>query len=507
MALLNRFDYEVFLSYGWAGSTDADEGARRWVGDLYDVLFKYLSENLERPRIYFDRDARRVGTIPDGLLRAVERSATMIFVVSPGSYRLNSWCQKEVVHFWDHAQPLVQSPEIVSTEDRILKVIQSPPTVVGTGEPIPLRDLYTFDLFERVNAGGNEFKQAGNLLQPESERLQKEIENLCGTLRAQLERVKKLETSAPSGKKVFLGASFSPLDRQRYTTLRRELLLEGHQVCSLTSLPEEAESEEEYRGRIEHSLENVQLAVELVPQPLQNPAGWQRNRAAWQISFCLRKSHQSTDFSVYLWKDPDKASFDSQCLDEIKNSPPTQGDQHPEGMIFENLKVNIKELLRKPAYNRPETPGVMYDVIIEHNDVDTTEADRIRNHLEKLGQSAQFAYPTYRGSNRLRREKKNKAQFYSRARRFLVVYGRTDDEWTNDVCFAMKDYIGSKGGGLVVVAPPPGQPITKNFYRPPDQLRFVTQHCPNGQYEQAIDEWLLNSGGPLEATYASVGGD
>src|SRR5262249_30286764 len=152
------------------GSTDADEGARRWVGDLYDILFKYLSENLERPRIYFDRDAKRVGTIPDGLLGAVERSAIVIFVVSPGSYRANSWCQKEVVHFFDHARAMVAPPEILSREDRILKVIQSPPSVTGTREPIPLQDLYSFDLCERVDAAGNEFKQAGNLLQPESER-------------------------------------------------------------------------------------------------------------------------------------------------------------------------------------------------------------------------------------------------------------------------------------------------------------------------------------------------
>jgi hypothetical protein len=102
------------------------------------------------------------------------------------------------------------------------------------------------------------------------------------------------------------------------------------------------------------------------------------------------------------------------------------------------------------------------------------------------------ASPT--GDNRIRREKKNAEQFYCRARRFVVLYGRTDGVWANDVCFAMQKHIvqGTVRPGLVVTAPPPGTPFNKAIFDAPVP-EFETRHCPEGNYTAALDEWL---GGP-----------
>src|SRR5215472_9272225 len=281
MAYLSTFDYEIFLSYGWAGSLEADHGARRWASDLREFIEGRLATNLERPRIYFDATADRVGPISDDLYRALEQSALLIFLVSPGSYRLNSWCQKEVAHFWDHARPLAKSAEVLTPEDRILKVVQSPPSVARENEPRPLRDLRAFDLFENIPDGPCEVPRAANLRRP-SASVRAELDALYATVRLALERVKDLEKPGnyrPSGKSVFLGATFSDADSDRFREFRRELLLEGHEVWSATPLPAEAETEEDHQRRVERAEENVNLAVHFVPHrvPAEGWRTWHRN--------------------------------------------------------------------------------------------------------------------------------------------------------------------------------------------------------------------------------------
>ena len=159
-------------------------------------------------------------------------------------------------------------------------------------------------------------------------------------------------------------------------------------------------------------------------------------------------------------------------------------------MIFERLKSNVKDRLGRPTIAvRRAGSFQSFDVVIDLNERDAEDAARVRDYLGQRGLFAQFSTPTRPKDNRLKREKKNGEQFYKRALRFVVFYGQTDDEWANDTCFAMSNYLPDEGRGLVVLAPPPDQPRTKRYYRPPDG-RFVTKPCPDGKYEAAIDEWL-----------------
>jgi hypothetical protein len=497
MAYLSTFDYEIFLSYGWAGSLDADHGARRWASDLREFIEERLATNLERPRIYFDATADRVGPIPDDLYRALEQSALFIFLVSPGSYRLNSWCQKEVAHFWDHARPLAKSAEILTPEDRILKVLQSPLSVARENEPGPLRDLRTFDLFEKILDGASEVPRAANLRRP-SARVHGEMDALYATVRLALEKVKDFENPGkycPSGKRVFLGATFSDADSSRFREFRRELLLEGHEVVSATPLPAGAETEEDHQRRVERAHGNVNLAVHFVPHRV-SAVGWQtwhRNPAAQQIRHSLLKSRGDKLFSVFLWKDPDQTEFDLESLQQVEEIPLAQGDQNADSMIFGSLKVNVKALLRKSPEAPPPASTERFDVVIQHNDVDSPEAARIRDYIRTRHRlKAQFANPTLPKTNTERVIRKNKRLYYEKANRFLVLYGRTNDEWTNDVCEAMRAHVRQQYGALVVVAPPLEPPRGKKFYMAPDDFYFATKHCIDGQYEGVIDDWLGN---------------
>jgi hypothetical protein len=493
MPLLKTFDYEIFLSYGWSGTNDPDRGARRWARQLRDLVQERLAVNLERPRIYFDENATRIGPFPDDIYRALEQSAILLFVVSPGSYRSNSWCQKEVACFWDHARCLAKSATVLAPEDRIIKIIQSPLSIRRDEEPLPLRDLRSFNLFERIAAAPAEVAEAADLQQPGSETVRGELDMLYATLRSSLERVRDLEQPDKDRrfqKRVFLGPTFSELDNQRFRELRRELLLEGHQVRSVTPLPAGAETEDEHQRRLERSVENVNLAVHFVPHTVPD-SDWQRNPAAHQVRQCLLKSRQDETFNVFLWRDPDYTSFDLQTLHEIEEIRTRKGDQNAQGMIFGELKVNVKDILRKPPPHPRPNSADSFDIVIQHNDADSPEAARIRDYLRtKHNLKAQFANPTRPGSNVLRSIKTNEELFYLKAKGFVVLYGQTDDDWTNRVCFTMLPHIKSHYGALVVVAPPPEPPKGKKFYEAPDDFSFATRKCFDGEYESVIDEWL-----------------
>jgi hypothetical protein len=491
--VIETFSYEIFLSYGWAGNDDPEQGARAWAALLRDRLENILGANLYRPRIYFDNSESRTGPISDRLFPAVEQSALLVFLVSPGSCRTTSWCQKEVTHFWDNARPLVNGPDVVPPEHRIFKVTQSALAGDGLVDPLERRQLSSFDLSDTIETSDGPTKLAGDM-ENHSSKVAHALKDLAAHLRTSLDLIGRLEQRPSSGLRVFLGPTFSPAADRRFLTLRRELLLQGHYVRSATPLAPEAETEDEHKLRIDEAMSESRLAVHLIPEPL--PATrWQRNHAAWQLRKSLRKSAQDPNFAAYLWYDPDQESFDTECGRKVEQNPVVAGDQNVKDKDFGYLKENVKDRLRRPAATQaPADPHISYDVVIEHHDYDSQDAARIRDHIKQKGCRAQLANATVPGDNRARRERKNAQQFYRRAKRFVVLYGRTTGEWANDVCFAMQPHIvqGAPRPGLVVTAPPPDTPVNKAVYEAP-LPEFETRNCPDGNYMAALDEWL---GGP-----------
>jgi hypothetical protein len=485
MPFLQTFDFELFLSYGWSRNPREDQGSRKWAASLRDILADRLGRDRERPRIFFDRDADRSAPITDELRRAAEQSALLVFIVSPGSCRPSSYCQMEAAYFWDYAKPLIAPPDVLAPENRIIKVVQTPvPEGMGV-EPEALRDLPSFDLFDPDGRTGNDLKNLDETARHELERLYRQI-------LTSLDRVRNLERYRDFKSRVFVSSAFPEANWGRFRELRRELLMEGHEVASVTPLPAGTETEDEFRRRAEYYQEKAVLAVHLVPEHLETPNNWTRNSAANLLRYSLRKSTTQKSFSIYLWQDPEKG-FDEQCSRQIEEIPLMAGDQCTTTMDFGDLKANVKHKLRQPA--RPPTEAKpRYDVVIEHWDVDSDDAAAIRDHIEGRGLTAQFAIPTQRGDNRVRRQKKNQTNYYSKAERFLVLYGHANDEWADDVCFGMSDFIRRPSGGLVLLAPPPEPPHGKRHYRAPVGQKFVTKPCLDRRYGAALDEWLGQHG-------------
>jgi hypothetical protein len=495
MPFLDSFSFEVFLSYGWAESKDPRQGGRGWAAQLRQWLIDEIGKNLVEPRIFLDDNAERVGPISSVLLPAVERSAVFVLAVSPGSCRPTSWCQKEITHFWDTALPLASRSDLVAPEDRIFKVIQSVPNDDTSVEPLKPWDLPRFNLFnETMGAGGLITTSAIDLAPPVPDAASRELRKLASSIRTTLERIKALQQDKPPAGKIFLGSTFSEANDQRFRSLRRELLQNGYEVHSVTPLPPAAEIESGHRVRVETALDQARLAVHIMPETLRVNPGWERNHAAQQVRYSLVKS-KSSNFCVYLWEDPDQKDIDAQCREQRDEFAAVSGIQNVQGTLFGELKADIKRRLAQPVRRFPERdPNIRYDVVIDHTIFDTDAAAKIRKHIEdRHNLFAQLAVPKQPNDNDLQRHKRNKEWFYSRAERFLVLYGRTDDEWAHDVCFTVEDFIRPNHQGcpgLVVLAPPPDQPDSKHNYRAPVPDKFATRNCPDGNFAEALDDWL-----------------
>lgn len=483
MPILKTFDWEIFISYGWADNPE-NQGSRAWARSLKDHLEDRLGMDfVSAPRIYFDMRARREGTLDVELRKAVQRSALMVFVVSPGSYRKNSYCQMEVVEFWDYARPLAAgSAEPLAPENRIFKVTQAPVQERGA-EPEPLRDHPAYQLFDHKTGLSEKFEELD-----EDARLERE--NFYFHLVETLKRVQEFEDCQPSGLRVFLGPVYSKLYREHFQSLRRELLVSGHQVVSATPLPGDIETEEGLRGRLERAHEGVRLAVHFIPpQQQQQSPGWALNFPAHQIAYSNVKSEGQELFSVYAWQDPMVSQFDEQCLSELVKVAAVTGNQTPKFMVFQDLKTEVKKRLRETRRQRVGKINP-FDVVIEHWDVDSALAHTIREYLDKQGWIVQFANPTERTSRSNEVADSNSTLFYPKAKRFIIIYGQANDRWVNNVCYAMDPFITENGAGLVVLMPPPEPPPSKKYYRHPADVPFETVNCIDGTILNALDKWL-----------------
>lgn len=483
---LQTFEYDVFLSYGWSGNLSPNEGDRAWVAQLHERLMEPLRTQLGRsPSVFIDRDATQAGYLSDRLAQALDSSALLLFVVSPGSCRPDSWCHKEAARFWDRgARPLVSdSRMILAPEDRTFKIVMSP---VPSQSELPFMSPITGRTFYESLPIGTD----GPIAKPAdwsklSSVVESEFLRLANDISTHLKSAKLMEerAAAASGKRVFLGACSSDLNRERFRRLRRELLLEGHTVTSAS--PIIMETETEFQLRTEDAMRHAQLAVFAIGAPSTAPSGWRANHTALQLETAFGISDSNPEFSVYAWEDPVTLLRDPQCLDRIK---PNRKDQHiVGGKAFEYLESNVMAILQIAAEPVVAQGNGSKTICIEYREEDGKVAAQIRDALRLRNIQVQFAIPTPAKGTLLNRIiKKNQARYYPNADGLAIFFGEGDYEWVSDVCFAMKDFVQS-GKGVIMLGPPQNKPAGKDLY---DQPGFRSLKCFDLSFGKEFESWI-----------------
>ena len=200
---------------------------------------------VSRCELFLDRDATRNGYLNQNLARALSSSGVLLFIVSPGSCRPDSWCRFEVAHFLDTAQP-VAHPGIFR-EDRLFKVELR--KVEPGAEPAQIARCVPYSF---VDSEFNTPLPAAEIAQRGSGAY-KSFHSLCRDLEKLLRRARKLQESGkpPSGKTVFVGAVPEELTENRDRRLN-SLESDGHRVVLVTPIP--GESAEDLKSRTQAAL-------------------------------------------------------------------------------------------------------------------------------------------------------------------------------------------------------------------------------------------------------------
>ena len=115
MSYLPQFQFDVFLSYGWAGSNVPFSGDPSWVTELHLRLLEELRGNFRQISLYFDLERSLAGDVLENTLAASRSSAIFLFISTPDSEREASYCRDELRAFSEAEDALRKSLAIRET--------------------------------------------------------------------------------------------------------------------------------------------------------------------------------------------------------------------------------------------------------------------------------------------------------------------------------------------------------------------------------------------------------
>ena len=441
MAGLSQFDYDVFLSYGWAGIRDAHDADRGWVAEFHRELTGQLSGELgHAARIYFDVEDSHNGSLPAKLDGAARSSVVFVSVITPGSCRADSWCHREIGAFVDDAALVLRDRrqlfsvllrDVARTEwPEALRTVAPYEflTTEARRRPLPQQDL----------ADG---RTPGGML------VQRLAIDIAEAWRAVQKEV---------GRSVLVGWANAALDA-RVERLSGEITARGGRVLRVNY--KDGEAEDSFVARVERQSRCASLAVHLIAGTGHTrPDGWSQSIEARQIETSGKRFSDNSNRTI-VWHEPtagqdmrERSPIDAQVL---------------RGTGFEYLQDVIKDTFTRHGGDAgaapPPEPGAKY-VFIQCAPEDAGKLDALRTALEARG--IRLRLPLFQGDE-LRRNRANQ-DLIMRSHGVAVYFGSLNDLEAFDACQTLWDSIKAKDQAIprAVVIDPPSDPIRRAFWYP-----------------------------------------
>lgn len=157
MSYVPGFEHDAYISYAHVDNLPIGDQLG-WVDQFQRSLEVRLAQMLgRRPSIFRDAQLRRTEEWQPAVARALQRSALLVCVLSPG-YLQSEWCLKELEEFRVHSAD--QLPLVIGNRSRILKVLVSP--VPFSEQPKVLGDMLGYEFYISDPASGRvkEFRHA-----------------------------------------------------------------------------------------------------------------------------------------------------------------------------------------------------------------------------------------------------------------------------------------------------------------------------------------------------------
>ena len=443
---LCQFDYDVFISYGWAGIQGPEEGDRGWVKKFKRVLQADLSGNLGRQaRIFLDVEHSLNGELPANLGEALDSSAIFLSILSPGACRPSSWCQWETDHFSKNGASVLAGSKQVFVV--ILKEC-SPLKPSALLQHIAAYDFLT-DGSPRLSLPPPDDSNLAAGSGPKLQRLSYDISLALGSIQEQI------------GRTVFL--AYSPtvptkcLDRLAHE-------IESRKGKVVRGSYRQEETERDFIARIRRQLRSSGISVHLDWDNAEmRPPDWSApvQTVQWQTATDIFKDAPNR---CLMWRDPNSGRGP---IDPA--SAPTA--QVLEGTGFEYLVSTLQDVFHQQVISSiPVPPELRFQsASSRYIFIDCVEKDL--NRLERLGtllnpHGIRLKPPLFRGDESQRQ--KADSEFLQRCHGVAVYFGSRDDLDAFVACQKLWDGLKRYGANVpkVVLLEPADEPIRQHFCYP-----------------------------------------
>ncbi len=460
MPLLDQFKYDVFLSYGWAGLRDVEDGDRAWVATFKRELQAHLSGALgHAARIYLDVEDSQNGELPSRLQEAVTSSAIFLSVISNGSCRSDSWCRTELDIF-DDADSL-----ILQGRKQIFSVLlwnvpkQDWPARLQAMTPVP---------FHNDRGGPVPRTHLTDTSEEPGDKLQTLAIGIAEVLRAIEERTRKA---------VFVGWTSQSLE-PRATRLIREIEARGG--FALRPHMRNDETATAFAARVERLVQNASIAVHLVPGTGGSPRdGWPDSIESIQIQATARRFGREHNRRI-VWNEP--VPGHSQAVAVRTEAQ----DLHGTG--FEYVLDVITECVARYSsapVAAPPVIGTTRYVFVKCLQQDAARLTPMRQALEARG--IHLRLPIFEGDERRRNEVN--AELIQRSRGVAVYFGSLNDLEAYDACQTVLSTTQSSDPPVpkAVVLDPDTDPVRQGFWYPDfksysaSSVERVVEHLLSGR--------------------------
>lgn len=451
MPYLDRFDYDIFLSYSWAGNQNASVGDRSFISSFQNVLELELRERLSKSvNVFIDLDRPRNGNTESLFHNSVRRSAVFIAVVTPGFVAPDSFCLKELTWFCKKPRPI--STEPLTLDERIFKVVTRPLQGVILPQVIAEHSPYTF------------YKCTGSHNPADFTRfvvddlVGGEFNRLVVDLQSFLYRQKLYQASSPA-RTIFLAETTAIAARRRISgeLIRHELI-----DCPLSA----GLSEAEYVTALDLAVAQADCSIHLIDPSasLTTPDNWDFSVFHRQLDAAnrVRKSR----FRSYVWcksgekiRDPELESLLTQAKEEMSKN----GNVKYMLSGMEKLMSDILPTLTQDLWERPSqvVSASNKRLFVQCQKEDLGKLMPVFSKLNSLGIDIQL--PIYDSPDKQRDA--IHAEFLAEAYATLVYWGTGG----NGLIYTLCDKTMKLGGNQIKGKPrllgkdPPEDPVRKYF--------------------------------------------
>lgn len=470
MVFVPDHEHDVFISYSHIDDRPLPGEQTGWVTTLIQGLETRLAQILGTRdlSIWMDRQLSRNIPITPQIIGALEKTATLLIILSPG-YVNSEWCRKERRAFLE----LVKDRQRSGSRSFVVELGR----VENGDRPGEFQELIGYRFWE-VDQAGRSPRILGSP-KPDTADYYARLNDLCYELARELERLResaiKTNTSARAlrdRKAIFLAEVTDDLDAQR-DDVKRYLDQAGLQVLPNSWYPR---APADFQEAMKRDLDKCELFVQLLSGAVGKispdlPQGYAR----LQLELA-RKARKH----ILQWRHP---NLELDTISDIEHCAFLKLDT----VLAVGIEDFKREVKRRAFYtpSPPSEKSANAFIFVDRELTDFSLADSVCRALRRYG--AEYALPLNSGTpSELRRDLEENLLYCDG---IIIVYGDITVRWVREQLRQCRKIVARRKHPLTALAvyegpPEPKEPLNLELHN----MQII--NCPRGLCEPELEAFL-----------------